>query len=144
MWGVGARRRATGGLVAGEQRHGPLPVMRTGDQDPPRRGPTRPGPATPARPGGCAPQPGCALPGMPGRAQAGRGQPSQRFAGWSVSTVARPRRHGPSTDQHTAVTAVRADVRVHFERLGHANATITLTVYQHVRPGMGREARCLK
>ncbi len=26
------------------------------------------------------------------------------------------------------------------ERLGHASATITLTVYQHVQPGMGREA----
>ncbi len=26
------------------------------------------------------------------------------------------------------------------ERLGHANATITLTVYQHVHPGMGRQA----
>jgi integrase len=27
-----------------------------------------------------------------------------------------------------------------FERLGHASATITLTVYQHVHPGRGREA----
>jgi integrase len=26
------------------------------------------------------------------------------------------------------------------ERLGHASATITLTVDQHVHPGMGREA----
>jgi len=26
------------------------------------------------------------------------------------------------------------------ERLGHASATITLTVHQHVHPGMGREA----
>jgi len=26
------------------------------------------------------------------------------------------------------------------ERLGHANASITLDVYQHVVPGMGREA----
>ena len=26
------------------------------------------------------------------------------------------------------------------ERLGHANATVTLTVHQHVHPGMGREA----
>jgi hypothetical protein len=31
-------------------------------------------------------------------------------------------------------------VRVDFERLGHACATITLTVYQHVHPGMGRQA----
>jgi integrase len=26
------------------------------------------------------------------------------------------------------------------ERLGHADAMITLTVYQHVHPGMGRQA----
>ncbi|WP_346623707.1 hypothetical protein [Blastococcus montanus] len=26
------------------------------------------------------------------------------------------------------------------ERLGHASATITFTVYQQVHPGMGREA----
>ncbi len=31
-------------------------------------------------------------------------------------------------------------MKVASERLGHANATITLTVYQHVHPGMGREA----
>jgi hypothetical protein len=27
------------------------------------------------------------------------------------------------------------------DRLGHANATITLTVYQHAHPGMGRGGR---
>ena len=26
------------------------------------------------------------------------------------------------------------------ERLGHATATITLTIHQHVHPGVGREA----
>jgi integrase len=31
-------------------------------------------------------------------------------------------------------------VKVVSERLGHANATITLTVYQHAHPGMGRQA----
>ncbi len=31
-------------------------------------------------------------------------------------------------------------VKVVAERLGHASATITFTVYQHVHPGMGREA----
>ena len=31
-------------------------------------------------------------------------------------------------------------VKVVSERLGHASATITLTVYQHVHPSMGREA----
>jgi integrase len=30
-------------------------------------------------------------------------------------------------------------VKVVSERLGHARATVTLTVYQHVHPGMGRE-----
>jgi integrase len=31
-------------------------------------------------------------------------------------------------------------VKVVSERLGHANATIALTVHQHVPPGMGRQA----
>ena len=31
-------------------------------------------------------------------------------------------------------------VKVVSERLCHTSATITLTAYQHVRPGMGREA----
>jgi integrase len=31
-------------------------------------------------------------------------------------------------------------VKVVSERLGHANAMITPTVYQHVHPGMGRQA----
>ncbi len=31
-------------------------------------------------------------------------------------------------------------VEVVSEHLGHASATIALTVYQHVHPGMGREA----
>ena len=34
----------------------------------------------------------------------------------------------------------RRAVKVVSKRLGHASATITLTVYQHVHPGMGREA----
>ena len=44
---------------------------------------------------------------------------------------------------HTHATLLLADgvpVKVVSERLGHASATITLTVYQHVHPGMGREA----
>jgi integrase len=48
-----------------------------------------------------------------------------------VGTVGRPR--------HSAARRRRA-VKVVSERLGHASATITLTVYQHVHPGMGREA----
>nr|WP_275586542.1 site-specific integrase [Geodermatophilus normandii] len=45
--------------------------------------------------------------------------------------------------RHTHATLLLADgvpVKVVSERLGHANATITLTVYQHVHPGTGREA----
>ena len=44
---------------------------------------------------------------------------------------------------HTHATLLLTDgvpVKVVPERLGHANATITLTVYQHVHPGMGRQA----
>ena len=44
--------------------------------------------------------------------------------------------------RHTHATLLLAagePVKVVSERLGHANATITLTVYQHVHPGMGRE-----
>ncbi len=45
--------------------------------------------------------------------------------------------------RHTHATLLLADwvpVKVVSERLGHASATITLAVYQHVHPGMGREA----
>ncbi len=45
--------------------------------------------------------------------------------------------------RHTHATLLLAagePVKVVSERLGHANATITLTVYQHVHPGMGRQA----
>ena len=49
----------------------------------------------------------------------------------------------PHDLRHTHATPLLADgvpVKVVSERLGHANATITLTVYQHVHPGLGREA----
>jgi integrase len=45
--------------------------------------------------------------------------------------------------RHTHATLLLAagePVKVASERLGHASATITLTVYQHVHPGMGRQA----
>ena len=45
--------------------------------------------------------------------------------------------------RHTHATLLLADgvpVKVVSERLGHARAMITLTVYQHVHPGMGRQA----
>ena len=45
--------------------------------------------------------------------------------------------------RHTHATLLLAagePVKVVSERLGHASATITLTVYQHVHPGRGRQA----
>ncbi len=45
--------------------------------------------------------------------------------------------------RHTHATLLLAagePVKVVSERPGHANATITLIVYQHVHPGMGRQA----
>jgi len=45
--------------------------------------------------------------------------------------------------RHTHATLLLTDgvpVKVVSERLGHASATITLTVHQHVHPGMGRQA----
>jgi integrase len=45
--------------------------------------------------------------------------------------------------RHTHATLLLAagePVKVVSEHLGHASATITLTVYQHVHPGMGRQA----
>ncbi|WP_408609694.1 tyrosine-type recombinase/integrase [Geodermatophilus chilensis] len=45
--------------------------------------------------------------------------------------------------RHTHATLLLADgvpVKVVSERLGHASSMITLTVYQHVHPGMGRRA----
>ncbi|MGZ4540128.1 MAG: tyrosine-type recombinase/integrase [Blastococcus sp.] len=45
--------------------------------------------------------------------------------------------------RHTHATLLLSDgvpVKVVSERLGHASPTITLTVYQHVHPGMGRQA----
>jgi integrase len=45
--------------------------------------------------------------------------------------------------RHTRATLLLAagePVKVVSECLGHANAMITLTVYQHVHPGMGRQA----
>ena len=45
--------------------------------------------------------------------------------------------------RHTHASLLLADgvpVKVVSERLGHASPTITLSVYQHVLPGMGRQA----
>jgi integrase len=52
-------------------------------------------------------------------------------------------RRSGCTASATHATVLLADgepVEVVSERLGHGSATITLAVYQHVRPGMGREA----
>ena len=45
-----------------------------------------------------------------------------------------------ATPHATLLLADGVPVKVVSERLGHASATIALTVYQHVHPGMGREA----
>ena len=49
----------------------------------------------------------------------------------------------PHDLRHTHAKRVLVDgvpVEVVSERLGHASGTSTLTVHQHVHPGMGREA----
>jgi integrase len=47
----------------------------------------------------------------------------------------------PGSSTYIARVLLRAArVKVVSERLGHASATITLTVYQHVHSGMAREA----
>jgi integrase len=76
----------------------------------------------------------------------------ERFSRRFVGQVAQARK-APGEDllpvirlhdlRHTHATLLLADgvpVKVVSERLGHASATITLTVYQHVHPGMGRQA----
>ncbi|SFU03259.1 Site-specific recombinase XerD [Geodermatophilus amargosae] len=76
----------------------------------------------------------------------------ERFSRRFTAQVLRARK-APGEDQvpairlhdlrHTHATLLLADgvpVKVVSERLGHASATITLTVYQHVHPGMGRQA----
>lgn len=50
------------------------------------------------------------------------------------------RLHDPCHTHGTLLLADGEPVKVASERLGHANATITLSVYQHVHPGMGRQA----
>ncbi len=73
---------------------------------------------------------------------------SRRFAGQVVrARKALGEEHLPVIRlhdlRHTHATLLLANgvpVKVVSERLGHASATITLTVYQHVHPGMGRQA----
>ena len=73
---------------------------------------------------------------------------SRRFAGQVVRARKAPGEEHPPVSwrhdlRHTHATLLLAGgvpVKVVSERLGHASATITLTVYQHVHPGMGREA----
>ncbi len=50
-----------------------------------------------------------------------------------MTVVDRAGRESRSIDEGEPVT-------VDLERLGHASGSITLTVYQHGPPGMGREA----
>jgi integrase len=50
------------------------------------------------------------------------------------------RLHHLRSTHATLLFAAGEPVKVVSERLGHANATVTLTVCQHVHPGMGRQA----
>jgi hypothetical protein len=76
----------------------------------------------------------------------------ERFSRRFTGQVARARRalgedllpairlHDLRHTHATLLLAAGEPVKVVSERLGHASATITLTVYQHVHPGMGRQA----
>ncbi len=95
---------------------------------------------------------GLALPshGLGARARQPRRHPerfSRRFAGRVAQARGAGEERLPAIRlhdlRHTHATLLLADgvpVKVVSERLGHASATITLTVYQHVHPGMGRQA----
>jgi integrase len=50
------------------------------------------------------------------------------------------RLHDLRHTHNTLLLAGGVPVKVVSERVGHADATITLIVYQHVHPGMGRQA----
>ena len=73
---------------------------------------------------------------------------SRRFVGQVVQArkalgedqLPRIRLHDLRHTHATLLLAAGEPVKVVSERLGHANAMITLTVYQHVHPGMGRQA----
>ena len=61
-------------------------------------------------------------------------------AGRNWRRLPRIRLHDLRHTHATLLLAAGEPVKVVSERLGHANATITLTAYQHVHPGMGRQA----
>jgi integrase len=78
------------------------------------------------------------------RCQRRPGSAPRRFRRrWTIPTSWRQPKIRPHDLRYTHATlllAAGAPVKVVSERLGHASATITLTVYQYVHPGMGREA----
>jgi integrase len=86
----------------------------------------------PRQPDRRAPPPGALLP--PLRRAGGPSPP-----GLGEDELPRIRLHDLRHTHATLLLAAGEPVKVVSERLGHANATITLTVYQHVHPGMGRQ-----
>jgi integrase len=59
---------------------------------------------------------------------------------FGAEQLPRIRLHDLRHTHATLLLAAGEPVKVVSKRLGHASATITLTVYQHVHPGMGRQA----
>lgn len=75
---------------------------------------------------------GCIPPGWPGTPRTSEALGEDQLP--------RIRLHDLRHTHATLLLAAGEPVKVVSERLGHANAMITLTVYQHVHPGMGRQA----
>ncbi|MFL6027170.1 MAG: tyrosine-type recombinase/integrase [Friedmanniella sp.] len=94
------------------------------------------------RRGGCARRPAAVRPrgcpaGLPAASPARWSRPAGRGGEERLPVI---RLHDLRHPHATLLLADGVPVKVVSERLGHASATITLTVYQHVHPGMGREA----
>ena len=65
---------------------------------------------------------------------------SCRPAGRGGDQLPKIRLHDLGHTHATPLLAAGEPVKVVSERIGHASATITLSVYQHVHPGVGRQA----
>ena len=74
------------------------------------------------------------------RDSAAVGGSPQRLPHGGEHQLPRIRLHDLRHTHATLLLAAGEPVKVVSERLGHANAMIRLSVYQHVHPGMGRQA----
>jgi integrase len=141
-WSRTRERRAAG---RGGDEDRPVPRRRPGRRhgrgaarlpDGPRLGRAGPGPGHRARaghPGGAPPSPRAVLPTV----RRPRPPGAQALGEEQLPMI---RLHDLRHTHATLLLAAGEPVKVVSERLGHASATITLTVHQHVHPGMGREA----